>query len=410
MATAISTLLRPDSTVRSFTIVYIIAFSLIALLSGISHFLLSQAIEQQHDAATVINVAGRQRMLSQRSALLAQDLQLGNVAVKPLLLEIIMQMERAHNALTRRNDLGISSPLSAKAADYYFKGANSLDTVVKTYVEDLRKAIAMPAGTDRALLEAQLHDTALYLILPRLNEAVSIFTDEANEKNASILALQRLVFIVLLTTLVLEALFIFRPMAHRLAVFAERLRNEAAYDALTGLLSRRHFFEASDRQILLARRTNVPCTAVLLDIDHFKTVNDTHGHAAGDLVLQKLGDLMRKTLRRSDLIGRIGGEEFALFLPGTNMRTALIVAEQIRRVVEHERSALMPAFTVSLGVTELTLTDLGLPDLLGRADKALYHAKNNGRNRVGVMWPLREEPQLMSNDPFALMTLATASV
>jgi len=410
MSAMISNLVRLDRTVRSFTITYIIAFSLIALLSSISHFLLSRAIEQQQDAATVINVAGRQRMLSQRTALLAQDLELGDVAVKPLLLDMITQMERAHSALTRRDDLGISSALSAKAADYYFKGENSLDSVVKTYIEELRKSLSMPAGTERALLQAQLHDTALYLILPRLNEAVSIFTDEANAKNAAILSLQRIVFLVLLLTLVLEALFIFRPMAHRLSIFAERLRNETAYDTLTGLLSRRHLFEASDRQILLARRMNVPCAVVLLDIDHFKTVNDTHGHAIGDLVLQKLGDLMRQTLRRSDLIGRIGGEEFAFFLPDTNMRTALIVAEKMRRVVEQERSALMPAFTISLGVTELTLTDVNLQDLLARADKALYHAKNNGRNHVGLLWPQRDEPQLMSNDPFALMTLATASV
>jgi len=282
--------------------------------------------------------------------------------------------------------------------------------MVRNYAEELRKSIDMPAGPERKLLQAQLHDTALYLILPRLNEAVSIFTDEANAKNAEILWLQRIVFVILLVTLVLEALFIFRPMAHRLAIFAERLRNEAAYDALTGLLSRRHFFEASEREILLARRTNAPCAAVLLDIDHFKLVNDTHGHAVGDLVLQKLSDLMRKGLRRSDLIGRIGGEEFAILLPNTNLRTALIVVEKLRRIVEHERSALMPDFTISLGVTELTLTDMCMRELLCRADKALYLAKNQGRNRIGMLWPMREEPQLMSNDPFALMTLATASV
>ena len=126
--------------------------------------------------------------------------------------------------------------------------------------------------------------------------------------------------------------------------------------------------------------------AVMLDVDHFKTINDRHGHAAGDHALRVLTDLCRKECRATDIVGRYGGEEFALFLPETDATMATAVVERIRRALAATE---IPGpsggfhMTVSAGIAECTVTE-GLEALLARADEALYAAKHAGRDRISV--------------------------
>jgi diguanylate cyclase (GGDEF)-like protein len=127
----------------------------------------------------------------------------------------------------------------------------------------------------------------------------------------------------------------------------------------------------------------------MVDIDFFKNVNDSYGHKAGDLVLKKLAEICRLNLREIDIVGRVGGEEFAIFLPETNKEKALEVAERLRINMASTKvllaSGRMPlSFTISVGLTVLTSKEDTLDVLLSRADTALYEAKNSGRNRVCV--------------------------
>jgi len=126
----------------------------------------------------------------------------------------------------------------------------------------------------------------------------------------------------------------------------------------------------------------------MIDIDHFKGINDNHGHKAGDTVLQRLGDILRETLRTVDVIGRLGGEEFAVLLPEADLQSATEVAERLRERVENTHVVLEAGpplqFTVSIGVTALQEKNTNLDILLTRADKALYQAKESGRNKVCI--------------------------
>ena len=155
---------------------------------------------------------------------------------------------------------------------------------------------------------------------------------------------------------------------------------------LTGLLNRRAFFARAEAARLLSLRLDQPITLLMLDIDHFKQLNDRFGHATGDEALVKFAATCNDALREHDILGRLGGEEFALALPGTDLDGALHVAERLRQGVVDTRLLTCGnhyTMTVSIGLV-LVDPDEDLATALARADHALYEAKRNGRNRIEV--------------------------
>jgi diguanylate cyclase (GGDEF)-like protein len=163
----------------------------------------------------------------------------------------------------------------------------------------------------------------------------------------------------------------------------------ASLDPLTGAFNRRTFIELAAKQLSRARRLDAPLSLVLLDIDHFKRVNDTHGHLAGDEILKRFAEAVRDQLRREDIFVRYGGEEFCLLLPDVPGPGAVALAGRIRRAVT--KAAFVAdgeaiELTVSAGVAaRLDEGPEALDDLIARADEALYIAKNRGRNRVAAV-------------------------
>ena len=166
-----------------------------------------------------------------------------------------------------------------------------------------------------------------------------------------------------------------------------QLFDQATKDPLTKCYNRRQFEELAKNEIQRSRRYNHPFCLFMIDADHFKNVNDTHGHAVGDLVLQALADCCRRTLRESDIVARFGGEEFVILLPEASIENAFRVAERLRikiskLVVKNEQNQDVQ-FTVSIGLVSSTVTD-DIPEMLKMADESLYVAKENGRNQVVV--------------------------
>lgn len=153
-------------------------------------------------------------------------------------------------------------------------------------------------------------------------------------------------------------------------------------DKLTGLSNRRHFMEYFEKMISNAKRHSFPLSLVMCDLDKFKNINDSYGHDVGDKVLENVGELLLNETRDEDLAARIGGEEFTIILNGTSLEMGINFAERIRKkVFELDISQLPKNITMSLGITELKKSD-NQESFLKRADKALYKAKNNGRNQV----------------------------
>ncbi|PUA29359.1 MAG: hypothetical protein B0W54_01805 [Cellvibrio sp. 79] len=167
----------------------------------------------------------------------------------------------------------------------------------------------------------------------------------------------------------------------------ELLKQLSRVDGLTGLYNR-HYWETRVTDLMaMVKRTAQPLSLILLDVDHFKSINDTHGHLAGDQVLQQLARLLRLNLRESELLGRYGGEEFALVLPNTGKEAAYATAERLRRVVQvahfnSDRGAGDLKCTISLGVASYHTGFQDYNDWFRAADGALYTAKEQGRNRT----------------------------
>jgi diguanylate cyclase (GGDEF)-like protein len=164
---------------------------------------------------------------------------------------------------------------------------------------------------------------------------------------------------------------------------AEALAHAAAVDPLSGLFNRRYFHQRLAEELERAQRYGMPVALAMVDLDNFKTVNDRHGHLAGDAIIHQTADLMRRSVRVFDICTRFGGDEFAIVMPGSTLDAAMRIAERIRERVAAESfgDGLQLQVTASIGVA-VADTGVGTSDLIAQADHALYVAKQRGKNRV----------------------------
>ncbi len=170
-------------------------------------------------------------------------------------------------------------------------------------------------------------------------------------------------------------------------IFEHELQRQAQSDYLTGLANRRHFIMRGEEEVIRALRYERPMSMLMLDIDHFKDINDTHGHHAGDIALQMFAALCQEALRKIDIIGRVGGDEFVVILPETDTEGAYELAERLCQSIANQtittEKGISIGLTVSIGLTTLAVGgEANLDSLLKQADEALYRAKHSGRNRV----------------------------
>ncbi|MDA8098903.1 MAG: diguanylate cyclase [Nitrospiraceae bacterium] len=176
---------------------------------------------------------------------------------------------------------------------------------------------------------------------------------------------------------------VFNSMVGELKHLHGQLHEAASVDSLTGALNRKKIDEILRSEVERSQRYNGPLSLILFDLDHFKSINDTHGHLSGDDILRTLTGVIKDNIRRTDYLGRWGGEEFLLLTPGTTLEQAAELADKLRKRIEAFRFPVVGSVTVSCGVAAFRDNDTG-NDLIKRADDALYRAKDRGRNLVEV--------------------------
>lgn len=372
---------------KSLTVAYVLALALVALMSLVSHLTLAQVLEQNEGAASVVNISGRQRMLSQRIASLSAQWAMGDADARRDLSESIDRFSAAHARLmTGDAELGLPKPSTPELKAIYFGGSDPLDQQVDDYLAKARTVRDMASDDPRMRAAlTPLFAAAREPLLSSLNGVVSEHERTSRSRLRTLQWMQNVSLVIVLITLLAEAVGIFRPMVGRISSYTKKLITIATTDPLTGALNRRSFTERALAELARGRRYARPTSLLMIDADRFKSVNDTYGHAGGDAVLQALSSCLEQTLRPSDVFGRLGGEEFAVVLPETRLDDAAQVAERIRAelasLVVMSNGATI-RFTVSIGVAESEPTATDVKPALDRADAALYEAKAQGRNRV----------------------------
>jgi diguanylate cyclase (GGDEF)-like protein len=183
--------------------------------------------------------------------------------------------------------------------------------------------------------------------------------------------------------------YVDRSMSYfkRMRDYNNQLQDLASHDPLTRVFNAGAYYRACDQQIHVSQRSNQTFAVLFIDLDHFKSINDTYGHAVGDDVLRTVAQTLQTTVRRSDIVGRIGGEEFSVFLPNTQLLGAQQLAETLRVAIESiqiEVNGMHLRITASIGVAAKRFDQETMQAIQQLADQAMYEAKRGGRNRVSI--------------------------
>ncbi len=376
---------------RNLTFAYMIALTAIAVSSIISHVLLDRVIDKSKTSGAVINISGKQRMLSQRIDIYAHLAVTGNIDAKRVLNQLVDEFENAHNAIIKQDgDLGLKMRLSNDVKNMYFNNPIQLDKKSREFIASAREILE---SDDINILNNSLkkvNDAATISLLPSLDKIVHQFTVENQATVASLRTTQKIMLFVLLSTLALEANFIFRPLVQKIKWAFSQLFTMAMHDVMTNIPNRRYFMDESKRILAVNERNQSAATFMMLDIDHFKKINDSYGHDVGDKVIKATAEIMQHTLRGSDLVGRLGGEEFGITLPDCDLENAKKIATKLLHAIADATVRIgnpnqkNVKWTISIGLTQ-AVNQESVEKIAKRADEALYKAKHDGRNQYVII-------------------------
>lgn len=388
----------PKAIGRRMTRTYALALALVGALAT-GGFAVSSFTSAGHDElAKVINVSGKQRMLSQRTLMLAKRLALvgasqpGNWSKANLALRRARdEFVAAQKALVYGDEeLGLTGGLSEGLRAVHYDAPHRLAERFDAYVTILNRVVdARPGQIAEDDLTA-LYEQSQRPLLAALQAAVIAYEDDALASLQQNQMLGRAMLGTKLLVLLLISLLIFRPMVRNVVTktqamqkMKEDIEHTALHDSLTGLPNRRYLEDYLTRTLANADRNKHEVGLMHVDLDKFKQVNDTYGHAAGDAVLAAATEIMKNHVRRSDFVARVGGDEFIIVAPevsdprGLEALAARLVSEISQPIPWEGHNCQIGA---SVGIALSPPSEMSLDRLIHDADVALYEAKNAGRN------------------------------
>jgi len=372
---------------RGMTRSYLLALVLFVLAMVAIVPLLEGTVSQGRDGVARLNLVGRIDHDTLRALVLARSAAAGDPQAADAFAVSVDRIGQLSRVLLDGGAMGLAAPLGPGFRSLPFRDAPGFADGLEGFVgqaQALAERLREAPEIDAAARLAARYDLALKPALDNLGRALAI---AATQDMAEMSRRHRVALLLVLLLLVAEGAIIFRPAVLRARRRVAALEDMARRDSLTGLPNRRALLEAVERQGRLDRREGQPSALLMIDFDRFKQLNDGHGHDAGDAALRRFAAIAAETLRTTDTIGRIGGEEFAVLLPGVDGGQAVAVAEKLRQAVAEDRLVSSPRVTVSIGITTLVQGET-VEETLRRADRGLYRAKAAGRNRVTLADPV----------------------
>jgi len=378
---------------RDYFPVYAGALAFVGVLVVAAHVTIDRIAGEQQVTARMIEMSGRQRMLSQRTVRLALEYVDTNEvddreSIRALIDKAHSEMRSTHMALTQGDaSQGIPAAASGAIDEIFFDEPHLLDQRVRLFMYDIREILAKPWDTDlqNSVYVKSVTRVSRQALLASLQDATEQFMTDSLTRVEALRTTLKIMHGAILIALIGIGVFVFTPLFRRVAKQSKTLADAAHTDPLSGGLNRRGFMLSGAGEFSRASRYGTTMSVIALDVDRFKGINDTYGHAAGDDVIRHLAETCTHTLRSSDTFGRLGGEEFGILLPETDILEATKVAEKLRELLASEPAYTDHTeirFTVSMGVAEKATGDSSLETLLNRADIRMFAAKNAGRNRV----------------------------
>ena len=380
----------------SFTKAYMTAFLLIAGISVVVHLITSSITQIQQASIKNTYLINQERtLIEQISASSSKHYTLGEKLDYDLLTQAIDQLNSTHTKIINNiQDQSLFNPRSPVLNELYYDAPFYIDKNINEFIEKAQTYTSYEPG-DKSVERVESHNfiqrKSRSLLQPSLNKALADYQNEVIKRVKTYHTIQLGGLVFVLIVLLLEAAFIFHPLAVRTRIYHNMLLKQALEDPLTGLSNRRAFMNRSEAAMKRAYRDQEQLIVALTDLDHFKSVNDTYGHDIGDAVLKHFSAVLKKSLRGGDIIGRIGGEEFAVILPKTNYETGKEALERLCHDVENNPCPYVSEqgidellkYTVSIGYTNISSNqEMSVDELLKKADEALYEAKEGGRNRA----------------------------
>ncbi|SLN28677.1 diguanylate cyclase domain-containing protein [Pseudooctadecabacter jejudonensis] len=380
---------------------YLLAMLFVGVFIAGSHLAQMRAVEAAAQDATIINVAGKQRMLSQRILLLALTPEEERTPASDAALE------QALWTFSTSNDWLVNRPHMSDITRAHYVSEGDLDQMSRAYIDLTRRVLTEPDG---ARLLPVLQQASVPL-LASLDRAVNLWETDARGRTDALTNQSHIMLAIACTILILEGLLIFLPAQYsvrrtlaemersheeitaktqRIEAIAEDLHHAAFHDTLTGLANRAQLFSVLEQALDGWLDSGAPVAVIQIDLDHFKAINDTYGHPAGDYVLQEASRRMAELVRPQDLVARMGGDEFVVVAPFKHWED---VNEQLEAmgqamIAEISRGVQYDGIDLTLGATigaALAGPSAKTSDeLIAAADHALYLAKNAGRGRLCI--------------------------
>lgn len=383
------------SPAKALTYAYIIAFAIIAVFSIGIHFSTNLLMQELTETSEVTYHMSRIRSMLQRVPYQVDDFaEHGSDVDQARLKNTLQKIEASRTFIVPQIQEGHS--ISDELTEVFFGARFNLDERLKIYVQISRECSNIniqylnPSKVCKKIGEALGNMDAREMIA-----GFDVGLDKYRQETLATIdfyhRMQMGGIVIILLVLILEAFLIFRPLINRIHNYHTMLVEQALQDPLTGLKNRRAFINESTAEVAQSKRSKAPIGMALMDLDKFKSINDTYGHDVGDAVIKHFASQLKMRVRRGDIIGRIGGEEFAVTLVrSTSDQDAYNVIDRIRAAVAESPCPYKDkngetkelSYSVSVGIYSCTPDEESVNEMLTKADEMLYEAKEGGRNQV----------------------------